>query len=184
MDENQPSTDLAPPPPDESRVIGLFQDIDEQKAEEIIYALKLYSLESADPIEFYISSVGGSATDMFSMYDFMNLIKRRCEIKTVALGKVMSAAVLLLAAGTKGHRTIGKNCRIMIHSVIGGNTGSIHDLQNEMREIEEIQDMYVSALVRDTRLTKKKLKELFAKKINIYLSAEEAIEYGIADHII
>ena len=183
MGEEQQSSDPTSPP-DDTRVIGLFQDIDEQKAEEIIYALKLYSIESSDPIEFYISSVGGSATDMFSMYDFMSFIKKKCEIKTVALGKVMSAAVLLLAAGTKGHRAIGSNCRIMLHSVIGGNTGSIHDLKNEMKEIEKIQDMYMSALVRDTKLTKKKLKDLFSQKVNIYLSAEEAIECGIADYII
>jgi len=188
MDDTLPepnnSEEAPPPAPPEPRVLGLFQDIGEQKAEEVIYALKLYQLESTDPIEFYISSVGGSAADMFSIYDFINLVKRTCEVRTAGLGKVMSAAVLLLAAGTKGQRTVGANCRIMIHSVIAGNTGALHDLKNEMKEIQALQDMYISALARETKLTKKKLKELFSKNVNIYLSAAEAVEYGIADIII
>jgi ATP-dependent Clp protease protease subunit len=168
----------------ETRVIGLFSDIDEKKAEEIVYALKLYRIESSEPIELYISSMGGAATDMFSIYDFMTMTREACEIMTFGLGKVMSAAVLLLAAGTKGKRKVGKNCRIMIHSVIGGNTGAIHDMRNEMKEIEIIQDIYIDALVSETKLTRKKLKSLFSRNVNVYLSAEEAVEYGIADIII
>ena len=72
----------------------------------------------------------------------------------------------------------------MIHSVIGGNTGALHDLKNEMREIEIIQDIYIDALVSETKLTKKKLKSLFSKNVNVYLSAKEAVEYGIADIIV
>ena len=88
------------------------------------------------------------------------------------------------AAGTNGTRRIGKYCRVMIHSVIGGNAGGLHDLKNEMREIQNVQDMYIDALCAETKFTKKKLKELFAKNVNIYLSAEEAVEYGIADIIV
>ena len=176
--------DLPPPPPADPRALGIFQDIDEKKAEDIVYALKLYSLDSKDPIEFYVSTNGGSATDMFAIYDFMRDVKQEIEISTYGLGKVMSAGVLLLAAGTTGTRRIGKYCRIMIHSVIGGNAGGLHDLKNEMKEIQHVQDMYIDALCAETKFTKKKLKELFAKNVNIYLSAEEAVKYGIADIIV
>ena len=186
MSEELPQSEpeVSPEPLPETRVIGLFSDIDEKKAEEIVYALKLYQIESPDPIELYISSMGGAATDMFSIYDFMTMIREQCDIVTFGLGKVMSAAVLLLAAGTKGQRKVGKNCRIMIHSVIGGNTGALHDLKNEMKEIQIIQDIYIDALVSETKLTKKKLKSLFSRNVNVYLSAEEAVEYGIADIIV
>tara|TARA_R110000851_G_scaffold174822_1_gene321044 strand:+ start:27517 stop:28113 length:597 start_codon:yes stop_codon:yes gene_type:complete len=173
-----------PTPPVDPRALGIFQDIDEKKAEEIVYALKLYSMDNNEPIEFYISTNGGSATDMFAIYDFMRQLKEEIVISTFGLGKVMSAGVLLLAAGTDGTRRIGKYCRIMIHSVIGGNAGALHDLKNEMTEIENIQDMYIDALCAETKFTKKKLKALFAKNVNIYLSAEEAVEYGIADIIV
>jgi ATP-dependent Clp protease protease subunit len=172
------------PPPPETRVMGLFQEVNESKAEEIIYALKLYQLESNEDIEFYISSPGGTASDMFAIYDFMRLVRESTDISTCGLGKVMSAAVLLMAGGTKGKRKIGKNCRIMIHSIIAGSSGAMNDLKNEMKEIQAIQELYVSCLCRETKLTKKKIKELFSQNVNIYLSAEEAVEYGIADIII
>ena len=178
--ESPPSPSLPP----ETRAIGIFQDITEQKSEEIIYALKIYSSESADPVDFYVNSAGGVASDMFAMYDFVREVRQNMEIHTHGLGKVMSAAVLLLAAGTKGQRKIGKYCRVMIHSVIGGSSGALHDLKNEMKEIQAIQDMYIDALASETKLTKKKLKEMFSKNVNVYLSAEEAVKYGIADIIV
>lgn len=136
------------------------------------------------PIEFYISTYGGSADDMFGLYDIMRSLRDTSEILTYGVGKVMSAGVLLLAAGTKGKRKIGKNCRVMIHSVIGGNHGSLHNMVNEMEAIEQLQDMYCDALIAETKLSKKKLKNLLGRKVNVYLSAEEAVELGIADIII
>ena len=179
-EESAPSPQLPP----ETRAVGIFQDITEQKSEEVVYALKIYSGESSDPVEFYVNSAGGVASDMFAIYDFMRESREEMEIHTHGLGKVMSAAVLVLAAGTKGKRKIGKYCRVMIHSVIGGSSGALHDLKNEMKEIQMIQDMYIDALAAETKLTKKKLKDMFSKNVNVYLSAEEAVKHGIADIIV
>ena len=138
------------------RTIGLFSDVSEERVAELIHAMlyldEVNKLNKKDkkPIKFYISTYGGSADDMFGMYDVMRNVRETTELHTVGLGKVMSAGVILLAAGTKGKREIGKNCRVMIHSVIG----------------------------------KKQLKDLLERKVNVYLSAEEAVEYGIADIII
>ena len=96
----------------------------------------------------------------------------------------MSAGVLLLAAGTKGKRKIGKYCRVMIHSVIGGSHGSLPNLANEMEAIQQIQKDYIDALVSETTMTSEKMKDLLERKVNVYLSAEEAVELGIADIII
>ena len=90
----------------------------------------------------------------------------------------------MLAAGTKGQRKIGRNCRVMIHSVIGGNIGALHSLENEMDEIRYTQDRYIEALVQETDMTKRHLKKLIERKVNVYLTAEEAVEYGIADEVI
>lgn len=156
-DEKEKKSEAVLPPP-ETRVIGLFQEIDESKTEEIIYGLKLYQIESNQDIEFYISSPGGVASDMFAVYDFMRVVRERTPIATYGLGKVMSAAVLLLAGGTKGKRKVAKNCRIMIHSIIAGSSGAINDLKNEMKEIQEIQSIYIDCLCQETKFTKKKLK--------------------------
>ena len=171
------------------RSIGLFADVSEERIAEIIHAMLYLNEvnklnETEDPITFYLSTYGGSADDMFGMYDIMRMIREQTEIHTVGLGKVMSAGVILLAAGTKGKRQIGKNCRVMIHSVIAGNHGPLHNLLNEMGAVEQIQKMYIDCLVAETDLSKKQIKKLLERKVNVYLSAEEAVEYGIADIII
>ena len=174
------------------RIIGLFSDVDQDKTAELtqllIYLNEVNKAEKDEkrkkPIDFYISTYGGSADDMFALYDLMNIVKEDTEIKTIGLGKVMSAGVLLLAAGTKGQRRIGKNCRVMIHNVVAGNHGSLPNLTNELEAIQQLQDDYVDALVESTNLSKKKLKKILNEKVNVYLSAEEAVEYGIADIII
>ena len=79
---------------------------------------------------------------MFAIYDVMNVIKKKCEVHTYGIGKVMSAGVLLLANGTAGKRKVGKNCRVMIHSCNAGSVGDIHNLKNEMSAIQHQQDQY------------------------------------------
>lgn len=176
------------------RAMGLYGDINEEKAQEVINGLivlwdaslrkKASGKGSMKPFDFYISTNGGSADDMFAIYDLMNVVKDSgVDISTVGIGKVMSAGVLLLAAGTKGKRRIGKNCRVMIHQVLGGHAGSLHNLENEMDEMRQISEMYIRALAQETDLTVAMLKKLMGRKVNVYLSAKEAIEYGIADVI-
>ena len=178
----------APKEPD-LRLMGLFSDVVDEKVAELVHALlyldELNRVRKEDkPVEFYICTYGGSADDMFALYDVMRQVRENTEIHTVGMGKVMSAGVLLLAAGTKGKRKIGKYCRVMIHSVIGGSHGSLPNLANEMEAMQQIQKDYIDALVAETSMTKKDLKKLLERKVNVYLSAEEAVELGIADIII
>ena len=174
------------------RSIGLFAELEAEKIAEICHAM-LYLNEmnnvAADPslerpIHFYISTYGGNADDMFALYDLMRIIREETEIHTIGLGKVMSAGVLILAAGTKGKRYIGRNCRVMLHAVMGGNQGSLHDMMNEMDAIEQLQQMYIECLVKETKMTESTIKKMLERKVNIYLSAEEAVEHGIADYIV
>ena len=174
------------------RTIGLFTDVAEEKVAELAHALlylnELNLLENDEekrrPVEFYISTYGGNADDMFALYDIMRQVKKETEIHTIGMGKVMSAGVLLLAAGTQGQRKIGKYCRVMIHSVVGGSHGSLPNLANEMEAIQQIQKDYSEALIAETNMTSKQLKELLERKVNVYLSAQEAVDLGIADIII
>jgi ATP-dependent Clp protease protease subunit len=139
---------------------------------------------SLKSMNFYVSTYGGNADDMFAIYDMMNITKEKCDIETIGLGKVMSAGTLILAAGTKGKRKITKHCRVMLHSVAAGSYGNLHNLQNEMETIKHQQDKYINALVANTSMTKRQIQKLLDRKINVYLSAEEAVEYGIADEVI
>lgn len=136
------------------------------------------------PIEFIVSTQGGSASEMFSIYDMMRHVQKDFEIHTLGIGKVMSAGVLILAAGTKGKRKIGENCRVMIHSVIGGTQGPIHDMENEMDEIRWTQKQYFKAISDNSNMSMEYLEDLARKKMDIYLTAHEAVALGLADEIL
>ena len=176
-------------PKKEIRTIALFGDVDEEKSLDLVVGLLSLTEFSDkekpyDPIKFFISTYGGSADEMFAIYDMVTLLKRDCEIHTIGLGKVMSAGTLLLASGTKGKRKIGRHCRVMIHAVAAGSAGELHDIENEMKSIKHIQELYINALARETQMTKRTIQKLLDRRVNVYLTAEEAVEYGIADEII
>lgn len=184
---------LGGPPEPELRVIGLYSSVEDEKIAELTQAI-LYlnetnkmrdkEKEETKPIEFYINTYGGSADDMFAMYDVMRQVQQDTEIHTIGVGKVMSAGTLLLAAGTKGKRKIGRNCRVMIHNVAAGNFGTLPNLTNELEAIQRLQDDYINAMVENTKFTRKKLEKLLNEKVNIYLDADEAVKYGLADEVI
>ena len=106
-----------PPPEPDLRIIGIFGDVDEEKVTEtahsFLYMNEMNRLTKNEkdrrPIEFYISTYGANADDMFALYDIMRQVREETEIHTIGMGKVMSAGVLLLAGGTKCKRKIGKN---------------------------------------------------------------------------
>ena len=139
LDKIMSLDELVRPKEPDLRVMGLFSDVSEEKIAELIHAM-LYLNEvniinsKEDPIEFYLSTYGGSADDMFGMYDAMRMVRETTEIHTLGLGKVMSAGVLLLAAGTKGKRRVGKNCRVMIHGVAGGFGGNLPQWKTRLKK--------------------------------------------------
>ena len=171
-------------------------EVNEEKAGEIISGfLALADLKPPkeelkngempyDPITMYVSTYGGSADEMFAIFDIMNHCKKSCHIETIGIGKVMSAGTLILAAGTKGKRKISRNCRVMLHQVSAGTFGPLFNMTTEIDAIQSLQDQYINAMVSCTNLSKRKLKSLLNERVNVYLTAEEAIEYGLADEII
>ena len=182
--EQKPDLDL--------RIVGLFSNVDEEKVSELVTGL-LYmnALNKAEKeedkrkdIDFYVSTYGGSADDMFALYDIMKDVQKTTDISTIGMGKVMSAGVLILASGTHGKRKIGKNCRVMIHSVAAGNHGELNHMINELEEIKNMQEMYIKCLVSETKMTETVLRNMLERGVNVYLTAEEAVEYGIADEIV
>ena len=185
------------------RVTGIYGDINEEKCSETLYSLYLLNESKKEvtvsideesgeareeevihPVDFIISTHGGSATEMFALYDTMRSIRDDCPIRTFGVGKVMSAGVLLLAAGTKGQRRIGANCRVMIHGVVSGQQGYLADIENEFEEAKFTQELYIKALASETNMTAKYIKKLMQRKTNVYLSAKDAVELGIADIIV
>lgn len=187
----------------ELRTINLYGDINEQKGADVVAALLYLENSShikvdehpdgetegpaimARSIAMLVSTHGGTASDMFSILDVMDMIRERtCDIETIGIGKVMSAGVPILAAGTPGKRKVGRNCRIMLHNVMSGTGGTIFSMENELEEIKWIQERYIQTLANYTKLTPSKIKKLLKTQKDVYISAEEAIKMGIADIII
>ena len=184
------------------RVAGIYGDITEEKCSETIYSLLAMHesgrevvradpddedsqlTELYTPIDFYISTYGGSANEMFAVYDVIRSIREWSPICTYGVGKVMSAGVLLLASGTTGERRIGKHCRVMIHGVVSGQHGHLSDVENEFEEAKSTQKLYIDALASETNMTSRYIKKLIDKKTNVYFDAEEAVDLGIADIIV
>ena len=166
------------------RIIPLIGDVSERMALEVISGLvtlretgikKVLSdptdinseiVEKQLPIEMIVSTFGGSALDMFGICDMMKVVEQDCPIITTGIGKVMSAGVLILASGTKGARQIGRNTRVMIHSIVGGTHGDMHSIENEVEEMKWIQERYIDVLASETDMTKRMIRKLLSKKVN------------------
>jgi len=133
------------------------------------------------PISIYLNSPGGSFTALTAIYDTMRYIKP--DVQTVCLGQAASAAAVLLAAGTKGKRLALPNSRILIHQpATEGGYGQSSDLEIQAREILRIRSLMESMLAESTGQSVEKISRDIER--DKYLTAEEAVEYGIVDDIL
>lgn len=167
---------------DNTRIVFLHGDVTEHSISNVIAQLLHLANVNRNPIHLVVSTYGGSIDEMFSLYDTIKFLP--CPVHTVALGKVMSAGVLLLAAGVKGHRLMGASGRIMMHSVLGGTYGNVFEAENQAKEHRRLHDLMVDTLLRETKMTKAQVESIMNKKVDRYLTPQEAIKFGIVDKII
>jgi len=163
------------------RIIFLTSPIDDHVAG-LVIAQMLY-LETQDPekdIYLYINSPGGQVTAGLAIYDTMQYIKP--PVVTVGLGMAASMAAVLLASGHPGKRLILPHSRVMIHQPWGGVQGQATDIEIEAREVSRLKKMLNEILARHTGQPLKKIERDTDR--NFYMSAEEALKYGIVDRIV
>jgi ATP-dependent Clp protease protease subunit len=163
------------------RIIMLSGEVNDQVASSIV--AQLLFLEAQDPdkdIYFYINSPGGVITSGLSMYDTMNYIKP--DIVTICIGQAASMGAFLLSSGAKGKRYALPNSRIMIHQPSGGAQGQSTDIQIQAQEIQRLKDTLNEILASQTGKTVKRL-EKDTERDN-FMSAKEAMEYGLIDKIL
>jgi ATP-dependent Clp protease protease subunit len=163
------------------RIVFLGTEVNDTVANLIV--AQLFFLESQDPdkdIHLYINSPGGSIYSGLAIYDVMQFIK--CDVSTYCLGMAASMGSFLLTAGEKGKRYALPHSRIMIHQPLGGARGQASDIEIQAKEI-----MYL----------KKRLNQVYSERTgktvaevekdtdrDNYLSAEEAVKYGLIDRVI
>lgn len=168
--------------PSNDRTVILHGEVNERSISNVIVQLLYLANQNHDPIYLVLSTYGGAADEMMSLYDVIKFLP--CEIHTIALGKVMSAGILLLAAGEKGYRCIGRSARLMIHPAAGSFEGNVYELLAEVTEMKRVQDLMVVSLKRETKMTDKDLRTIMQVGHDYYLTPTQAIKMGIVDKII
>jgi ATP-dependent Clp protease protease subunit len=166
----------------EGRIVFLGTPIDDAAANDVMAQLIcLEATEPDRPISMYINSPGGSLTAMTAIYDTMRYI--RPAVHTYCLGQAASAAAVLLAAGAPGHRSVVPNARVLIHQpsvdVIRGQTS---DLEIHAAEVSRLRRQLEEALAEGTGQTMERIHADIER--DLVLTADEAVAYGLADHVI
>lgn len=167
---------------DAARIVMLHGDVNEHAISAVIVQLLYLANQSKKPIHLIVSTYGGSVDEMFSLYDTIRFLP--CPVHTIALGKVMSAGVLLLASGVKGKRLIGRSTRIMMHPVSGGSVGNVFEILQDSKEHVRLHSLMVTALEKETNMSSAKIEKIMKSGHDYYITADKAIELGIVDKII
>ena len=163
------------------RIIFLSDEVNDATAS-LVVAQMLF-LEAQDPtkdISFYINSPGGSVTAGMAIYDTMQYIK--CDVSTICIGMAASMGAFLLSAGTKGKRIALPHSEIMIHQPLGGAQGQASDIKIRAELILRTRDMLNKILSEKTGQPIERI-EKDTDRDN-FMTAEQALEYGIIDRII
>jgi ATP-dependent Clp protease protease subunit len=162
-------------------IIFLGTAIDDNVANAIV--AQMLFLESEDPdkdIQIYINSPGGSVTAGLAIYDTMQFVKN--DIVTYCIGQCASMGAHLLSAGTKGKRFALPNARIMIHQPSGGAQGQATEIEITFKEIQRLKDNLAATFAKHTGQPLKKVVKDMDR--DFFMSAEEALEYGIVDKVL
>ena len=164
----------------EDRIVFLTGEVNDISAD-IVIAQLIY-LEGKDPekdISLYINSPGGSVTAGMGIYDTMNYIK--CDVSTICVGMAASMGAFLLSSGAKGKRYTLPNSEIMIHQPLGGAQGQASDIAIQAEHILKIKKRMNKILSENTSQPLDKIEKDVDR--DFYMSAEEALAYGLVDRI-
>ena len=165
------------------RIVFLGGVIDDDTANLIVAQMLFLSNEnSKNDIHFYINSAGGSITAGLAIYDTMQFL--RCDVATYCVGQAASMAAVLMTAGKTGKRFLLSNSRVLLHQplISGVLEGPATDLDIEAKEILRLRARLYNILAKHTGQTPEKVEKDCDR--NLWLEAEEAITYGLADRIL
>ncbi|MBN2455439.1 MAG: ATP-dependent Clp protease proteolytic subunit [Sedimentisphaerales bacterium] len=165
------------------RIVFIGGPIDDAKANLVIAQMLFLSNEdSKTGVHLYINSPGGSITAGLAIYDTMRFL--RCEVSTYCVGLAASMAAVLLTAGKAGNRFVLPNSRVLLHQplIAGVLEGMATDLEIEAREILRLRSRLYNILAENTGQSAEKIQKDCDR--NLWLEAEEAINYGLVDRIL
>jgi ATP-dependent Clp protease protease subunit len=165
----------------EERIIFLAGPVTDMNANVVIaQMLYLASKDSKRDIKLYINSPGGSVTAGLAIYDTMQYLK--CPVSTICIGLTASMAAVILAAGTKGKRFSLPNAEILLHQVAGGMQGQAADIEITAKQILHMKHKLNKIISFHTGKPLEKVEKDTDR--DFYLTAEEALKYGLIDEVI
>lgn len=163
------------------RIVMLGTAIDDDVANAIIAQfLFLESEDDEKPISLYINSPGGVVTAGLAIYDTIQYLKS--PVSTICVGQAASMGAVLLAAGKKGSRRALPNARIMIHQPSGGAGGQATDIEIQAKELLRLKTALIDIVAKHTGQTPEKVRA--DKERDLWMSAEQALVYGIIDSVV
>lgn len=163
-----------------NRIILLSGEIDDSLANVIIAQLLYLDSLSDDDIQLYINSPGGSISAGMAIYDTMNFVKS--DVSTICVGMAASMAAFLLSCGKKGKRYCLPNSEVMIHQPLGGVQGQATEIDIVAKRIINLRKKLNTILAKNTKRTLKQIEKDTDR--DYYMSATEALDYGIIDEIL
>ena len=168
----------------ENSVFFLTDEIAEENIEKCIKWITYENLDTkAEKIlTLYVNSTGGDLYQAFGLIDVMQASPH--VVRCVGIGSVMSAAFLIFAAADKGQRYASKNTSFMCHQFSSGMDAKYHDLKAEMKETELLNNKMIGILKESTGLAPSVIKKKLLPPSDVYLTAQEVLDLGIADHIL
>ena len=164
----------------EDRIVFITGEINDALANTVVAQLiYLEAKDSTKDISLYINSPGGSVTAGMAIYDTMNYIK--CNVSTICIGMAASMGAFLLSSGAKGKRYVLPNSEVMIHQPLGGASGQATEIQIIANHIQRTKEKLTKILAKNSGQPYEKV--LADCERDNYMSAQEALEYGLIDKI-
>jgi ATP-dependent Clp protease protease subunit len=165
----------------QNRRVWFVGDIEEDSVMAAIKGLYLMDSMGTDPLEIFISSYGGDLTEAHALYDVMGTLK--CAVHTFAFGKCMSAAPLILAAGEPGHRWVAPHAEFMAHDWAASFEGKAGDIKADYDWGIKVNEIRLKLLTKHSSKTIAHWRKLCNLKTDYFFTADQAIEWGLADQV-
>jgi ATP-dependent Clp protease protease subunit len=163
------------------RIIYLVGEVNECTAREVVVSLiEMQKDDSLKEITMILDSYGGEIDSMFAIVDMMEIIMP--PVRTICLGKAMSAAAIIFLYGQKGRRFMTRHSRLMLHQISSLSNGTVSDIVIDTEEIRFLQEQVIQEISKRCKLKEKDIRNIIDR--NAYIRPEKAIEYGMCDGII
>jgi len=179
----QPQLDILSLQLEQNNIKFLVGEVTQQSVLELVQwiVLKNINPQPDEYLTIYINSTGGSLYDAFALIDVMD--RSNIPIRTIGIGYLLSAALLIFTSGTKGLRYIGKNTGILSHQFSTELEGKHHDIKAHLKEANKCNTRMLDILQKATMLDRKSIQRTLLPPTDVWLDVEELLKYGAADHI-